>query len=63
MDGGSLADLLATYGKLPEVVLANVATQALKGLAYLQKNIHIVHRGILNCVAKHYIIYRQFTTQ
>lgn len=46
MDAGSLADLLTTKKRLSEAVLATVAYQALCGLTYLQKDLHILHRGI-----------------
>ena len=37
MDGGSLEDLLAQVGPLPEAVIAAIAFQALHGLAYLRQ--------------------------
>jgi len=46
MDAGSLADLLVAKKRLSEAVLATVTYQALKGLTYLQKDLHIVHRDI-----------------
>lgn len=46
MDGGSLADLLKANGKIEERILANVTTQVLKGLVYLHKTLHLIHRDI-----------------
>jgi mitogen-activated protein kinase kinase 1 len=46
MDGGSLADLLTSYGSVPEPILVSITSQATKGLTYLQKTLHIVHRDI-----------------
>jgi len=46
MDGGSLTDLLKASGKIEERVLANVTTQVLKGLVYLHKSLHLIHRDI-----------------
>lgn len=45
MNGGSLQDMLGTGGSQDEAVLANVASQVLKGLAFLHKNHHL-HRDI-----------------
>jgi len=46
LDGGSLMDLLLASGTISEVILANITSQALKGLTYLQKTLHTVHRDI-----------------
>lgn len=45
MDGGSLANVLAQVGPVPERVLANMAFQILWGLAYL-KHDKRVHRDL-----------------
>eukprot|EP01031_Cornospumella_fuschlensis_P027372 gene27372-33062_t len=45
MDGGSLANVLAQVGPIPESVLANMAFQILWGLAYL-KHDKRVHRDL-----------------
>lgn len=45
MDGGSLANVLAQVGPIPERVLANMAFQILWGLAYL-KHDKRVHRDL-----------------
>lgn len=45
MDGGSLANVLAQVGPIPERVLANIAFQILWGLAYL-KHDKRVHRDL-----------------
>lgn len=46
MDGGSLADVLAKVGKIPENVLSKITGKVLMGLLYLHKNKHLVHRDI-----------------
>lgn len=46
MNGGSLADLLKASGTISERVLANVTTQVLRGLVYLHKTLHLIHRDI-----------------
>jgi len=46
MDGGSLGDLVTAYGSIPEAILTSITIQAMKGLTYLQKNLHIMHRDI-----------------
>mmetsp|Transcript_14673 Transcript_14673/g.25072 ORF Transcript_14673/g.25072 Transcript_14673/m.25072 type:complete len:382 (+) Transcript_14673:110-1255(+) len=46
MDGGSLADVLKVMGRIPEHVIARIASQVLKGLAYLHKERHLIHRDI-----------------
>ena len=45
MDGGSLANVLAQLGPIPEDILANMAYQILWGLAYL-KHEKRVHRDL-----------------
>ena len=42
MDGGSLANVLAQVGPIPEHVLASIAFQILWGLAYMkcEKRVH-----------------------
>ena len=45
MDGGSLANVLAQVGPIPEEVLASIAFQILWGLAYL-KHDKRVHRDV-----------------
>jgi len=42
---GSLADIIKRK-TIPENLLAKITLQILKGLAYLQKELHIVHRDI-----------------
>ena len=46
MDGGSLEELLARRGALPEGVLARVAADVLEGLAWLHGAKHMIHRDI-----------------
>eukprot|EP00947_MAST-08B_sp_MAST-8B-sp1_P005542 g5542.t1 len=45
MDGGSLENMLAQVGELPEAVLANLTFQILWGLAYLKEE-RRVHRDV-----------------
>mmetsp|Transcript_4153 Transcript_4153/g.10084 ORF Transcript_4153/g.10084 Transcript_4153/m.10084 type:complete len:274 (+) Transcript_4153:954-1775(+) len=46
MDGGSLADVTQALGIIPEPQLCRLAKQVLQGLAYLHKEIHIIHRDV-----------------
>eukprot|EP00741_Cyanophora_paradoxa_P014976 tig00020830_g14449.t1 len=46
MDGYSLLEVVKAVGTLPEVIIAKIATQVLKGLAYLHKDKHLIHRDI-----------------
>eukprot|EP01135_Chromosphaera_perkinsii_P004975 Nk52_evm19s307 gene=Nk52_evmTU19s307 len=46
MDGGSLTELLARRGAIPEPVIASIAQQVLHGLVYLHKHRHLIHRDI-----------------
>jgi len=46
MDGGSLADLYRSVGKIPEKFIAKIAEQVLKGLIYLHDTRRVVHRDI-----------------
>ena len=46
MEASSLGDVLEKAGSIPENVLANIATQVLKGLNYLHKKLHLIHRDI-----------------
>ncbi|KAJ9467607.1 Mitogen-activated protein kinase kinase kinase 3 [Diplonema papillatum] len=45
VDGGSLSDLLAQFGKFPEPVLMNYTRQIVEGLDYLHKR-RVLHRDI-----------------
>eukprot|EP01086_Lenisia_limosa_P012358 TRINITY_DN40650_c0_g1_i1.p1 TRINITY_DN40650_c0_g1~~TRINITY_DN40650_c0_g1_i1.p1 ORF type:complete len:345 (+),score=58.74 TRINITY_DN40650_c0_g1_i1:68-1102(+) len=46
MDAGTLLDIEAMGVVIPEPVIARVAEQSLKGLAYLHHKRHIIHRDI-----------------
>lgn len=46
MDGGSLGDISAAIGPMPETVLAKVAESVLIGLHYMHKTLHCVHRDL-----------------
>jgi mitogen-activated protein kinase kinase 1 len=46
MDQGSLGDIVAAYGPLPEAAIAKVAENVLLGLHYMHKTLHCVHRDI-----------------
>ncbi|GFR43202.1 hypothetical protein Agub_g4240 [Astrephomene gubernaculifera] len=46
VDGGSLADVQAKVGKVPENVLSKMTAKILKALAYLHREKHMVHRDI-----------------
>ncbi|XP_028789274.1 mitogen-activated protein kinase kinase 3 [Neltuma alba] len=46
MDGGSLADILAVHGKIPESILSAMFQKLLHGLSYLHGVRHLVHRDI-----------------
>lgn len=46
MDRGTLTSILKEIGKIPEIILAIIAYQVLKGLEYLHKTIKIIHRDI-----------------
>ncbi|KAL6760254.1 mitogen-activated protein kinase [Haematococcus lacustris] len=46
MDGGSLADILAKVGRIPENILSKITAKILRGLQYLHRNKHMVHRDI-----------------
>nr|BCL66130.1 serine/threonine-protein kinase [Volvox africanus] len=46
VDGGSLADVLAKVGKIPENVLSKMTAKILRALAFLHKEKHLVHRDI-----------------
>ena len=46
MDGGSLTELLARKGPIPEPMIATIAQQVLHGLVYLHKHRHLIHRDI-----------------
>ncbi|PNW81498.1 hypothetical protein CHLRE_06g249150v5 [Chlamydomonas reinhardtii] len=46
VDGGSLADVQAKVGKIPENVLSKMTAKILRALAYLHREKHMVHRDI-----------------
>ncbi|KAF8393588.1 hypothetical protein HHK36_021832 [Tetracentron sinense] len=46
MDGGSLADFLKKVKTIPELYLAAICKQVLKGLIYLHHEKHIIHRDL-----------------
>ncbi|VFQ81340.1 unnamed protein product [Cuscuta campestris] len=46
MDGGSLADFLKLVKSIPELYLAAICKQVLKGLWYLHNEKHIIHRDL-----------------
>nr|BBC28469.1 serine/threonine-protein kinase [Yamagishiella unicocca] len=46
VDGGSLADVQAKVGKIPENVLSKMTAKMLRALAYLHREKHMVHRDI-----------------
>ncbi|PNH03249.1 Mitogen-activated protein kinase kinase 1 [Tetrabaena socialis] len=46
VDGGSLADVQAKVGKIPEVVLSKMMAKILRALAFLHREKHMVHRDI-----------------
>ncbi|KRX06801.1 Protein kinase-like domain [Pseudocohnilembus persalinus] len=46
MDKGSLDKLLLQVGKINDVILGEITYQILQGLAYLHKNLKIIHRDI-----------------
>lgn len=46
MDAGSLADQLKKKKQIPEKILGDMACQVIKGLIYLHKTLHLVHRDI-----------------
>jgi serine/threonine protein kinase len=46
MDGGSIADVVARVGHIPENVLSRLTARILTGLTYLHKHKHMVHRDI-----------------
>eukprot|EP00124_Ichthyophonus_hoferi_P000395 Ihof_evm5s14 gene=Ihof_evmTU5s14 len=46
MDGGSLSDVIAKAGPIPEPLLGLIASQVLLGLLYLHKERHLIHRDI-----------------
>jgi mitogen-activated protein kinase kinase 3 len=45
MDGGSLADVLAKVGRIPEPILADIAAQIIPPLDFMHSH-HMVHRDI-----------------
>jgi serine/threonine protein kinase len=45
VSGGSVKDMLETYGPLPEPVMAKYIRQTLHGLVYLHNN-HVIHRDL-----------------
>jgi len=49
MNGGSLGDVLKNAGVIPEQILVKIVMQVLKGLNYLHKSLHLVHRDIKPC--------------
>ncbi|XP_062148048.1 mitogen-activated protein kinase kinase SIPKK [Alnus glutinosa] len=46
MDGGSLLDLLKKVKTIPELYLAAISKQVLKGLLYLHHEKHVIHRDL-----------------
>ncbi|KAJ0035488.1 hypothetical protein Pint_26073 [Pistacia integerrima] len=46
MDGGSLANFLKKVKSIPEVYLAAIVKQVLKGLLFLHHEKHIIHRNL-----------------
>eukprot|EP00270_Netrium_digitus_P008303 TRINITY_DN2475_c0_g1_i2.p1 TRINITY_DN2475_c0_g1~~TRINITY_DN2475_c0_g1_i2.p1 ORF type:complete len:390 (+),score=52.08 TRINITY_DN2475_c0_g1_i2:175-1344(+) len=46
MDGGSLADVLSKRGPISEPFIAEIATQALRGLDTLHSTHHVIHRDV-----------------
>ncbi|MEW5306381.1 MAG: hypothetical protein WDW36_008849 [Sanguina aurantia] len=46
LDGGSLGDVLAKVGPIPENILSKITAKILTGLNYLHRNKHLVHRDI-----------------
>ncbi|GBG84204.1 hypothetical protein CBR_g38176 [Chara braunii] len=46
MDGGTLADLIKSNGRISEPYIAAIAKQVLQGLVYLNKERHVIHRDI-----------------
>lgn len=46
MDGGSIDDIYRYTGRIPEPILSKITFQVLKGLQYLHKERHVVHRDI-----------------
>ncbi|KAI3997524.1 hypothetical protein MKX01_008131 [Papaver californicum] len=46
MDGGSLSDFLKKVVAIPESYLAAICKQVLKGLLYLHRDKHIIHRDM-----------------
>ncbi|KAK9823090.1 hypothetical protein WJX72_000144 [[Myrmecia] bisecta] len=46
MDAGSMADVLKKHQRIAEPYLAEIASQALQGLLYLHKELHVIHRDI-----------------
>lgn len=46
MEGGSLKDIQAIEGKIPEGVMAIITEQVLQGFKYLHKDRHMVHRDV-----------------
>jgi len=46
MDGGSLIEVIHRVKKLPEDVIGKITIQVLKGLEYLHKKLHLIHRDI-----------------
>ena len=45
MDGGSLADVVAHCGRIPERIVSNVAGHVARGLEFLHRK-HLIHRDI-----------------
>lgn len=45
MDRGSLSDIVAQQGRIPEVVTCKIAEHCIRGLVFLHKN-HILHRDV-----------------
>jgi len=46
MDRGTLADLMHRAGPIPEPILAKLTLEILRGLNYLHKKLHLIHRDI-----------------
>jgi len=46
MDRGTIADLIKICGKIPENVLSKLTRELLRGLEYLHKKLHLIHRDI-----------------